>query len=124
MVLLYHDKEYLRHCRDRIKHELQDKRLLDTNEKTRIFPIQNGVNYLGFHFYMTDTGKVIRKVKQSTKKKYKKKVKQLQYEYALWLVNFDDVRSVLNSYRAISAHGDCWRLQCKVLDNVWFTRRE
>ena len=124
MVLLHHDKEYLRYCRDRIRHELQDKRQLETNDKTKIFPIRNGVNYLGFHFYMTDTGKVIRKVKQATKKKYKKKVRQMQYQYALWLIDFDDVKAVLNSYRAHLAHGNCYRLNCSMLNGVWYRRGE
>ena len=123
-MLLHHDKEYLRYCRDRIRHELQDKRQLETNDKTKIFPIRNGVNYLGFHFYMTDTGKVIRKVKQATKKKYKKKVRQMQYQYALWLIDFDDVKAVLNSYRAHLAHGNCYRLNCSMLNGVWYRRGE
>ena len=44
-VLIHHDKEFL-------------KKAL---AKTQIFPISQGVDFLGFHFYLTDTGKVIKK---------------------------------------------------------------
>lgn len=124
MVLLHHDKTYLRYCRDEIQWKLQNDRLLETNEKTKIFPVQNGVNYLGFHFYMTNTGKVILKVKQATKKKYKKKVKEMQYQYAAYMIGYDDVIAVLNSYHAHLAHGNCYHLNCHILDNVWFKRNE
>lgn len=122
MILVHYDKVYLRDCRDHILWTLQNERLLCTNSKTKIFPISNGVNYLGFHFYITDTGKVIRKLKQSTKKKYKKKIKKLQYQYANYEIDFDDVTAVLNSYRAHLMHGNCYNLQCKALIDAQFKR--
>ena len=51
-----------------MKKFINDKLKLEFNEKTQIFPLRNGVEYLGFHFYLTDSGKVIRSVKQQTKK--------------------------------------------------------
>ena len=70
-VLIHEDKDYLKHCLDVMCDYAETELNLSFNEKTKIFPIKNGVDYLGWHFYMTDTGKVIRKVKQSTKVKYK-----------------------------------------------------
>lgn len=124
MVLLHQDKEYLCHCRDEIQWILRRQRQLDTNEKTKIFPIKNGVNYLGFHFYLTETGKVVRKIKQATKKKYKKKIKLMQYQYKKYEISFDDVKAVLNSYRAHLSHGNCYRLNESILHEVWFRRKE
>ena len=37
---------------------------LKLNGKTQIFPFKNGINYLGFHTYVTNNGKVIRKLKE------------------------------------------------------------
>ena len=40
---------------------------LELNEKTQIFPIRNGIDFLGFHTYLTESGKVIRKLRHSSK---------------------------------------------------------
>ncbi|NCE97587.1 hypothetical protein [Emergencia sp. 1XD21-10] len=69
-VLIHNDKKYLQCCLKAMSEYLNKELQLEFNEKTQIFPIRNGVNYLGWHFYLTDTGKVIRKVKRQTKYKY------------------------------------------------------
>lgn len=122
LVLLHHDKEYLRYCLEEIRWTLEYDLHLETNEKTKIFPISNGVNYLGFHFFLSNTGKVVRTLKQQMKKKYKKRLKQLQYEYSCGIVDYDYVRQVLNSYHAHLSHGDCWKLQEKVLRDTVFVK--
>ena len=66
-VLLHHDKEYLRHCLDEIRKVCRDELKIELNSKTQISPVKNGLDYLGWHFYLTDTGKVIRKLRKSNK---------------------------------------------------------
>jgi hypothetical protein len=39
-------------------------RLIEANEKTAIFPLSHGIDFLGFHHYLTQSGKVIRKVRR------------------------------------------------------------
>ena len=36
---------------------------LRLNGKTQILPLKNGIDFLGFHTYLTQTGKVVRKVR-------------------------------------------------------------
>lgn len=36
---------------------------LRLNKKTQISPLKNGIDFLGFHTYLTSTGKVVRKVR-------------------------------------------------------------
>ena len=52
-VLIDNDKDYLRYCLKTIEEKLKGNLNLDFNTKTQIFPICNGVNYLGWHFYLT-----------------------------------------------------------------------
>lgn len=76
-VLIHPDREYLKVVKKKLEMYEQEVLYLELNEKTQIFPLKNGVDYLGFHFYLTDTGKVIRKVRTRTKKKYRKRLKQI-----------------------------------------------
>lgn len=113
-VLIHEDKDYLKHCLDVMCDYAETELNLSFNEKTKIFPIKNGVDYLGWHFYMTDTGKVIRKVKQSTKVKYKRKLRYFQKAYAEGRTDLDEIKQVLSSYRSHLSFGHTYKLQKKV----------
>ena len=54
-VLIHHDKAYLRECLRQMTACVQNNLHLEFNEKTQIQPLKNGIDYLGFHFYVTDT---------------------------------------------------------------------
>ena len=94
---------------------VNDELELEFNEKTQIFPIRNGVDYLGWHIYLTDTGKVIRKVKQQTKYRYKRKLRHFEYAYARDLVELKEISQTLSSYRAHLAYGHTYKLQKRIL---------
>lgn len=113
-VLIHQDKEYLKCCLKQMK-DCANELKIDFNEKTEIFPLKNGVAYLGWHIYLTESGKVIRKVKQQTKYKYKRKLKYLEYAYSCDLVELEDIRQVISSYRAHLACGHTYNLQNQVL---------
>ena len=66
-VLIHHDKEFLKKALAKMK-ELVEEDGLEFNSKTQIFPISQGVDFLGFHFYLTDTGKVIKRLRTSNLK--------------------------------------------------------
>ena len=52
----------------------------------------NGVDYLGWHFYLTDTGKVIHKLRGQNKKKLKRRMKGLQKGYAEERLKLADIK--------------------------------
>lgn len=51
---------------------------LSLNNKTNIYPLRNGVDFLGFHTYLTETGAVIRKVRRRSKNNMKRKLKKMR----------------------------------------------
>ena len=115
-VLIHQDKEYLRFCLHQMRQYAAGLKL-DFNEKTEIFPIKNGVDYLGWHIYLTESGKIIRKVRQQTKYKYKRKLKYFQTTYAAGRMELSEINQVLSSYRAHLAHGHTYKLQKKTLED-------
>lgn len=115
-VLIHHDKEYLKLCRCKLENYINNNLRLDFNSKTQIFPLKNGVDYLGFHFYVSQGGKVIRKVRQQTKKKYKRKIKYLEYAYLNGFVETEEIKQILSSYRAHFSYGHTYKMQKKILN--------
>ena len=46
-------------------------------KKTQIFPLKKGIKYLGFHFYLTDTGGVYIKLASNSEKRMKRKIRKM-----------------------------------------------
>ncbi len=114
IVIIHKDKEYLKYVLNRMEEIVEEELLLQFNSKTQIFPIKNGVDFLGFHFYMTDTGKVVRKVRNSTKKKYKKRMRKLNEQYNSGEIEFEDIKKVLPGFNGHLKRGHTYRLRRSV----------
>lgn len=114
-LLIHESKGYLKWCLRKMEECVEDELMLEFNSKTQIFPIKNGVDFLGFHFYMTDTGKVIRKVRQSTKKKYKKRMRKIRDDYNTGRIEYDDIKKVLPGFNGHLKRGHTYRLKNSVL---------
>lgn len=113
-VLLHPSKEYLREVLSRIR-ELAAILHLELNDKTQIFPLSQGVDFLGFHFYLTDTGKVVRRLRTSSKRRWKRRLKKLQEEFSAGEKSLDDIRRSIASYNGHLGHGDTYKLRKKVM---------
>ena len=123
-VLICEDREYLKECLRQMTAYVQDELKLEFNEKTQIFPIRNGVDYLGWHIYLTETGKVIRKVKQQTKTRFKHKLKYLEYAYRENMIGLPEAEQVLSSYRAHLSYGHTYKLREKCLKSFVLKRED
>ena len=77
-ILIHHDKYILTQCLRAMRWHITALGL-EFNNKTQIAPLKNGIDFLGWHFYLTNTGKVIRKLRQSAKHRIKRKLKQLEH---------------------------------------------
>jgi retron-type reverse transcriptase len=122
-VLLHHDKQYLKDCLAEIRAMCKTLEL-ELNNKTQIFPVKNGVDYLGWHFYLTDTGKVVRKLRNSNKKALKRRMKKLALRYYEWEIDFDAVkRSMVATYGHLM-HGNTYRLRNKLSWETGYKRKE
>ena len=101
--LIHEDKAYLQYCRGEIEQYVA--RLgLRMNKKTNIFPLRNGIDFLGFHTYLTESGKIIRKVRRSSK--LKKQRGLLDREK----ISLSDIEQSYGSWRSHAAKGNCYHL--------------
>ena len=110
MVLLHDNKEYLKYCLKEITKYLDEKLHLKLNNKTQIFPMKNGVDLLGFHLYITETGKVIKKVRRDSKSNMKRKIKKFKKLYSLGKIRKKDMELSYNSWVGHAKHGNSYHL--------------
>lgn len=115
--LIHPDKEYLQFCLREIRAYM-DSLGLELNEKTQIFPIRNGIDFLGFHTYLTESGKVIRKLRRSSIKRMRAKLRHWEKEYPAGLVTREQILQSWQAWDAHAAHGNTWALRQQVRDRV------
>lgn len=101
--LIHHDKEYLKKCLSDIQRICDELGITLNRKKTQIIKLSHGFTFLKCRYYLTDSGKVVRKI-------YKKSVTRMRRK----LKKFDgklpplDVYQSYQSWRAYACHFDAW----------------
>lgn len=103
--LIHHDKDYLKYCLSVITEELE-KLGLSLNQKTQIYKIKNGIKMLGFHTYLTSTGKIVRKLKSESKRRIKKRLTKYKLLVQVGNISIQDALDSYNAWRSYAIAGD------------------
>ena len=122
IVIVHEDKNYLHECVHQMCEFAQFERGLTFNEKTQIFPLKNGVEYLGFRFALSDSGAVVRRVKTSSKLRYKRRLRRYQALYREGWIEMSDIRQSLAGFRGHLKHGDTYWLRRRALGKFALSR--
>lgn len=106
-IIIHEDKDYLKLCLKQIRKYLFNNLKLELNEKkTRIDSIKNGIDFLGYRFIIKNN-KVIMKLRNRTKKKFKKKVKHLHDLFKNNYISKKEFKNLLSSYKGLLMYGNC-----------------
>ncbi|MDO5139354.1 MAG: reverse transcriptase/maturase family protein [Oscillospiraceae bacterium] len=122
IVIVHEDKNYLHECVHQMREFAQFERGLTFNEKTQIFPLKNGVEYLGFRFALSDSGAVVRRVKTSSKLRYKRRLRRYQALYREGWIEMSDIRQSLAGFHGHLKHGDTYWLRRRALGKFALSR--
>lgn len=112
--LIYHDKEYLKWCLECIR-EIVGSLGLSLNGKTQIVPFKCGIGFLGFHHYVTEDGKYIRKLKGENKRKIKKRLRSNAKLVKNGRMTQKKFYEKYNAWKNHASHGNCIKL-CHSMD--------
>ncbi len=123
MVLIHHDREYLKKVLAELRRYASETLKLEFNRKTQITPLSQGVEYLGFRFYLGNNGKVVRRLRGSAKKRLKSNLKRIKKLYARGAMDLDDVICRMRSYKAHLEHGHTYNLRKNAFAKAVFVRR-
>ena len=74
--------------------------------------IKNGIDFLGYRFYIKNN-RILMKLKNSTKKKFKKKVKKVNLLLKYRLISDIEAKRILSSYKGLLMYGSCNNLYYK-----------
>lgn len=87
---------------------------LELNNKTNIFPLQNGIDFCGFHTYLTKTGKVVKKLRYASIKRMKRRIRLWERQYAAGEITREKIMECYGSWEAHAKHGDTRQLRTEM----------
>lgn len=91
---------------------------LELNEKTAIFPLKNGIDFMGFHTYLTDTGGCVQKLRRSSVQRMRGRLKKWRHELAEGSITPEQIAKKWQGMDAHAAHGDTYALRLKFAQQV------
>ena len=107
--LIHPDKDYLIYCLEEIKKFLVPLGL-ELKHKTAVFPLTQGIDFLGFRTYMTDSGKVVRKIRRDSKNRIRRKLKKFRHLLDEGRIDFETVVQSYSSWTGHAEHGNSYHL--------------
>lgn len=111
--LIHKDKEQLKHCLEAIT-TLVNSLGLELNGKTQIVPFKKGIRFLGFHHYVTNEGKYIRKITGENKRKIKRRIRKWAKAVRDGKMDIDKFNQKYQSWKNHAMHGNCYKLCCSM----------
>jgi len=106
-LILGFNKERLRQVKESISVFLRDKLNLTMHpKKVNIYPVDTGIDFLGYRIWTTH-----RLLRKSTVKRFIKRTRKYKKEVQSEVMDQASFNSSLQSWRAYAQHGDSWRLR-------------
>jgi retron-type reverse transcriptase len=119
-IIVHHDKAYLQNCRYELERFLWSRLRLRTNAKTQVFPVAlvrgRGLDFLGYKIWPSH-----KKIKKSSIKRMRKRLKKLQRDYAIGKIGLSAIKPRLMSWLGHAKHADAGS-GLHILTNAVFKR--
>ncbi len=116
-VIVHESKEFLQKTLEQLT-VLVHRLGLEFNSKTQIFPLKNGVTYLGFRYYVTPAGKVVKTVKKQTKRRLRWRARLLKKAAIEGLITSERVQQSLAAFHGHLKHSRGYRLEKEILKKL------
>ena len=106
--LIHPSKEKLVECLHEIKRICDELGITLNQKKTQIVKLSHGFTWLKIRFYLTDTGKVVKKIYKRSITKMRRKLKTLKRKYENGEMQFEDVQATWQTWQAYALKFNSW----------------
>jgi hypothetical protein len=108
--LLHESKEYLEYCLAEIESKLNEIGFSMNPKKTHIKPLKDGFLFLGFHYHITKTGKIIMTLNSENVHHERKKLRREVNLYLNEKMSLDKIYEGFNSWCENASHGNSYKV--------------
>ena len=107
--LIDYSKEYLQWCLEGIRRICKKLDITLNEKKTQIVKLSHGFTYLKTRFYLTDTGKVLRKIYKRSVTRERRKLKKFVPLLQSGIMTYEDVYTSWQSWKSYALNFSAWR---------------
>ena len=107
--LIHESRDYLKECLKQIRAVCADLGIRMNEKKTRIVKLQE-LHFLKTRFYLTETGKVRRKMCRKSARRMRRKLKTFRRWMAEGRMTEEDIRTAYESWRGHMRRGNSYRV--------------
>lgn len=122
MVFIDGNKQYLSICLEDIRKRAFELGLSLNEKKTQIFRLSQGIDFLGFKFNLTNTGKVVAIISRNNVIKRKKKLMKYKELVLSGKMTKEKADACFESWKAHAKKGNSYKLiehMDKFYDDLW-----
>ncbi len=116
--LIHESKEYLEYCLGEIRKICADLKIIISEKKTHIVKLSHGFCYLKTQFFITESGKIVRKPCHSAIVRQRRKLKKQKKLVDDGVMKIGDVRTSYVSFRGSMIHKNA-RRSLRALDELY-----
>lgn len=109
-LIISEDWEYLERCKALIEAQLLGISFELNQKKTRIYPLREGIEFLGFRFSLTSTGKVLMLITSANVKRERKKLRRLVAKSKRGKIPLKKVDESYTTWRSHASKGNSHKL--------------
>ncbi len=117
MALFGNDKQDLWNALKQMESFLNKDRLLLKANNSLIYPVEQGVNFLGYKIYPS-----YKRIRYENVVRYRRRLKKLNIQYGQGKITFKDVHQSLQSWIGHVGQANSWRLRNNLFNEFSFKR--
>lgn len=106
--LIHPSKEYLKECVKHIRAICDELEITLNEKKTQIVKLSHGFTWLKIRFYITDSGKIVKKIYKRSITRMRRKLKKLHRKLLAGEMEYSDVYASWQSWKSYAARFDAY----------------
>jgi len=115
-ILLHHNKAELHRMLELVDAFLANKLCLSLNKKTSIFPVEQGIDLMGFRLWRDH-----RLLRKSSARRMVSRLRYMRARYAEGKIPMSKVRQRVGSWLAHCSHCNGWRVRRRIMAQAVFS---
>ena len=110
--LIHSSKEYLKECLRQIRTICNELGITINEKKTQIVKLTHGFTWLKVRFFITEKGRIVKKICKRNVTKARQKLKKMQEKWLSGIMPLHDIRAMAVSQRAYMKKFDAYHTIC------------
>ena len=106
---IHESKEYLQKCLDGIRKICAELEISLNEKKTHIVKISHGFTFLKARIFLTESGKVLKKIPKQSITRERRKLKKFVPLYEAGIMTYEDIYTSWQSWRSYALNFSAWR---------------